>query len=70
MFDILPFMVRLVDIYVDNRMNELQSFEEEIEKISVFSYFKYKGKQIFTVTDGLDNLDMIFIYFRFIIPVS
>ena len=66
MFDIRP---AFVDIFVDNRLNELQSFEEEIEKISVFP-ISNKGKQIFTVTDRLDNLDMIFIYFRFIILVS
>ena len=66
MFDIRP---AFVDIFVDNRLNELQSFVEEIEKISVFP-ISNKGKQIFTVTDRLDNLDMIFIYFRFIILVS
>ena len=66
MFDIRPVVV---DIFVDNRLNELQSFVEEIEKISVFP-ISNKGKQIFTVTDRLDNLDMIFIYFRFIILVS
>ena len=66
MLDIRP---AFVDIFVDNRLNELQSFVEEIEKISVFP-ISNKGKQIFTVTDRLDNLDMIFIYFRFIILVS
>ena len=69
MLDIRLFKAHLVDIFVDNRLNESQSFEEEIEKISVFP-ISNKGKQIFTVTDGLDNLDMIFIYFRFIILVS